>query len=83
MDVAESEMNDAQGSNDEQSITDSTRLGQAARDSCMQELSYGAEHTYENVDQAGSASGEEPYYAVPNPDYTDHSLPHALQAADD
>ena len=77
-------MNDAQGSNDEQSITDSTRLGQAARDSCMQELLCGDEHTYENVDQAGNASGEEPYYAVPSTVYyADYSLPHALQAADD
>ena len=73
MDVAESEMNDAQGSNDEQSITDWTRLGQAARDSCTQELLCGAKHTYEDVDQVGSASGEEPHYAVPNPVYADHS----------
>ena len=83
VDVAESEMNDARGGQDEQSITDSTRLGRAARDSCTQELLCDAEHTYENVDQAGSASGEEPHYAVPSPYYADYALPHAPQAADD
>lgn len=79
-------MNDAQGSHDDddQSISDSTRRGQAAMDICLQELPCAdAEHTYENVDLAGSANEEEPYYAVPNPDYADSSLPHALQSADD